>query len=67
MRLAGAIKQFLKLRLLIPNDETRSKCAVAALLLRQTSCTTGDDIREKSFVRHNVVDPAQAILQLHQG
>src|SRR6266702_3631235 len=26
--------------------------------------TTRDDIREKSFVRHNVVDPAQAILQL---
>src|SRR5271168_1874581 len=65
MRLSRAIEQFLDLRLLMPNDEPGSKRAVAALLRRQTLGMTFDDIGEKSLVRHDVVDPAQTILQLH--
>ena len=66
MRLARAIEQFAELRLLIANDKSRSKSAGAALLLCQTSCPAGDDIREKRLVRHNVISLAQAILQLRQ-
>ena len=66
MRLARAIEQFAVLRLLIANDKSRSKCAVAALLFRQTSCPAGDDIREKRLVCHDVIGLAEAILQLRQ-
>jgi len=55
MRLAGAIKQLLDPRLLISNDKSGSKCAAAALLFRQSSCVTIDDIYEECFVRHDVV------------
>lgn len=67
MRLARAIKQPLDLRLLIPDDEPRGKYAVAVLFFGRSSCRTGYQIRKKSSVGRNVVDPAEAILQLHQG
>ena len=65
--LARAIEQFLNLRLLIPDDESSSKGAMAALLLGQTFRAAGDDIREESLVCNDVVDPAQVVLELHQG
>src|SRR4029077_4547815 len=65
--LSRPVAQFLDLRLLITDDQSRGKCAVAALLLRQAFRAIGDDVRKQGLVRDDVLHPAKRILQFQQG
>src|SRR4051794_9428191 len=64
MSLPRAIEQLRDLCLLIAHDETRGKCAVAVLLRGQVASRAGEDIGAKRFARHDVIETAEAILQL---